>query len=90
MNALLTILLWPFVRLLITYCIRFNWIGKAVEWVTDRPLAQRMRRQEQGLCEECGYDIRASPVRCPECGHFVSPTARMFVEYRRKHPGKIA
>ncbi len=27
------------------------------------------RRQEQGLCKQCGYDIRNSGVdTCPECG----------------------
>ncbi len=37
-------------------------------WGFFLPNARRRRRTKLGLCVSCGYDLRASPERCPECG----------------------
>lgn len=43
---------------------RWWWWGRQ----TGRRLARRDALRSRGLCPSCGYDTRASPKQCPECG----------------------
>ena len=46
-------------------------------------LSRRIKRRKKvGYCTTCGYDLRASPVQCPECGTF-APTLSLIGPAKR-------
>ena len=55
------------------------WLFAVPHWAVTLPLAAAVgwglwlgrrpaRRATRGLCPSCGYDLRGSTERCPECG----------------------
>ena len=46
-----------------------------VGWFTALAVDDRRRRQQavHPTCIRCGYDLRATPDRCPECGNTAPP-----------------
>jgi hypothetical protein len=65
--------LWaiPVVPLAMMPIARLGWY-----WVRFRSRGRRIKtfhwRHQNNLCVRCGYDVRATPDRCPECGMIAS------------------
>ena len=60
-----------FVEPLIAHGLLFGAIGVAAIVMIRN--TRRTVRSSEGRCIYCGYDLRATPRRCPECGMLPAP-----------------
>ena len=55
---------YPMVGLWPTLLVAAYWLYRLLNWMIE---ASRSSGSING-CPKCGYDVRATPERCPECG----------------------
>ena len=41
-------------------------------WLASSAMVEHRHEARRGRCAACGYDLRATPERCPECGRVVA------------------
>lgn len=59
---------YEYMLILPCHCIAVGCLVASLPWLVATIERARGRRRRIGQCRNCGYDLRSTPDRCPECG----------------------
>lgn len=77
LGAVLWVWLLGYVRGLFWGVLLWGGLALAVELIGHGRQKRIAFRERNQLCLRCGYDLRATPDRCPECGTPVASTQQV-------------
>jgi hypothetical protein len=55
------------------FLVGFSAVPPGLAYLVWRRRRRTQLRRERGQCVRCGYDLRGTPERCPECGAVSTP-----------------
>lgn len=81
LEAPVAVFLGAVIAVLLPVMVQVTWMTLPAARAVWRHSRRRKRNEGAPTCRKCGYDLRSSPDRCPECGTRTDPLDRSLIRY---------